>query len=100
MSKVDLHYELPDISNVKSKLDNVNTNYKPPTSNKRIETRKVSRNFKTILVENWKSEARERKRHIILILEISQPIDKAVQAYNLELNHLIIIHISKCLSSH
>ena len=36
-----LNRDLPDVANVKSKLDDKNLEYKPPTSTKRIETRKL-----------------------------------------------------------
>ena len=32
---------LPDVSNVKSRLEDKNPNYKPPTSDKKIESRKL-----------------------------------------------------------
>ena len=37
-----LNHDLPDVTNVKSKLDDKNLEYKPPTSTKRIETRKLT----------------------------------------------------------
>ena len=36
-----LNHDLPDVTNVKSKLDDKNLEYKPPTSTKKIETRKL-----------------------------------------------------------
>ena len=36
-----LNHDVPDVANVKSKLDDKNLEYKPPTSTKRIETRKL-----------------------------------------------------------
>lgn len=43
-----LNHDLPDVSNVKSKLDDKNLDYKPPTSTKRIEVRKL----------NWRAESK------------------------------------------
>ena len=38
---MQINVGIPDVSNVKSRLDSSNPNYRPPTSDKKIESRKL-----------------------------------------------------------
>jgi len=49
-----IHHDLPDVSTVKSKLDDRNPDYKPPTSNRKIETRKLV----------WKAESKIENKNM------------------------------------
>jgi len=49
-----IHHDLPDVSVVKSKLDDKNPDYKPPTSQRKIETRKLV----------WKAESKIENKNM------------------------------------
>ena len=49
-----IHHEMPDVSTVKSKLDDKNPDYKPPTSQRKIETRKLV----------WKAESKVENKNM------------------------------------
>eukprot|EP00090_Calanus_glacialis_P001143 TRINITY_DN10798_c0_g1_i1.p1 TRINITY_DN10798_c0_g1~~TRINITY_DN10798_c0_g1_i1.p1 ORF type:complete len:587 (-),score=154.73 TRINITY_DN10798_c0_g1_i1:437-2197(-) len=53
-SSEKIHHEMPDVSTVKSKLDDKNPDYKPPTSQRKIETRKLV----------WKAESKVENKNM------------------------------------
>ena len=67
-----INHDLPDVTNVKSKLDDKNPAYKPPTSTKRIEVRKLQ----------WKAESKIENNNLdykkkALQASMENGIDKA-----------------------
>ena len=66
-----VNHDLPDVANIRSKLDDKNLDYKPPTSTKKIEVRKL----------NWRAESKIENNNLdykkkALQVSIENGIDK------------------------
>ena len=80
MEKVN--HDLPDVANIRSKLDDKNLDYKPPTSTKKIEVRKL----------NWRAESKIENNNLdykkkALQVSIENGIDKIPKV-----SHLILFN--------
>jgi len=72
-----LNHEMPDLSAVKTKLDDKNPDYKPPTSMRRIESRKL----------NWKAESKLDTKNSEYIKMLGQSVEEGLDKKAKKIEH-------------